>query len=49
MNADFRERAGITPRRYLEALQYPNGTHLAHATDGDDAGRFLQEAAIAIA
>jgi len=49
MNADFREHAGITPRRYLEALRYPNGTHLAHATDGDDAGRFLQEAAVAIA
>ena len=49
MNADFRELAGITPRPYLEALRFPNGAHLAHAADGDDAGRFLQEAATAIA
>ncbi len=35
VNADFREHAGITARRYLEALRCPNGTHLAHAADGE--------------
>lgn len=49
MNADFREYARITPRRYLEATRFPNGTHLAHAIDHEDPGRFFQEDPIAIA
>lgn len=50
MNADFREHAGLTPRRYVEALRFPNSSHVARDRGGDDeAGSFFQEQAARIA
>jgi len=43
MNAEFREHAGLTPRRYLEAFRFPNSNHLAHADAEADPGSFFQE------
>ncbi len=46
MNVEFREHAGLTPRRYLEAFRFPNSNHLAHADAEDEpAGSFFQESA----
>lgn len=49
MNADFREHALMSPRQYLHALRFPNSTQLALAADGEEAGRFFQADAVAIA
>lgn len=45
LNAEFREHAGLTPRRYLEAFRFPNSNHLALAAEDAPAGSFFQESA----
>ncbi len=45
MNAEFREHAGLPPRRYRESLHFLGSNHLAHADVADElGGSFFQDA-----